>query len=170
MRTKFSLFILFSIFLSSIFAEQRAAIATIHPANNSKVHGTVTFTESRNGVRVTAEINGLSPGKHGFHIHEYGNCSAPNASSAGGHFNPTDTKHGCLDSDEHHVGDLGNITAGRSGYARYDRTVNTLQLEGPNSIIGRAVIIHEKADDCTSQPTGNAGGRVGCGVIGIAEK
>lgn len=152
-----------------MFADQNTAIAVIHPTKNSKVHGTVTFTKRSNGVHVTAEIYNLPSGKHGFHIHEYGNCSASNASSAGGHFNPTNKKHGCLDSKEHHVGDLGNITADKSGYGRYDKTVQSLQLEGPDSIIGRAVIIHEKADDCKTQPTGNAGARLGCGVIGIAK-
>ncbi len=150
---------------SALFANK--AIAVIHPTKGSKVEGTVTFTQKGNTVLVQVAIEGLSPGKHGFHIHEYGDCSAPDATSAGGHFNPTQKTHGCPGSSEQHVGDLGNLIADRKGRAYYEESFEGLSLEGPESIIGKAVIIHEKQDDCVSQPTGDAGSRVGCGVIGV---
>ncbi len=146
------------------------AIAVLHPTEGNKVTGTVTFTKEKNGVRVVAEIDGLSPGEHGFHIHEFGDCSRPDAESAGGHFNPTGKPHGGPTDKERHVGDLGNITANAEGKARYDRVDSGLSLTGPTSIIGHAVIVHANRDDLKSQPSGNAGARLACGVVGIAGK
>ena len=111
------------------------------------------------------EINGLTPGKHGFHIHEKGDCSAADASSAGGHFNPTGMPHGGRRGSQRHLGDLGNITADKSGIARFAFTDGWITLAGVNSIIGHAVVVHAQADDLKSQPSGNAGARVACGVI-----
>jgi Cu-Zn family superoxide dismutase len=128
----------------------------------------VTFTQVDEGLRIVADIEGLSHGKHGFHIHEYGDCSAPDGTSAGGHFNPENKPHGAPDSEDRHVGDLGNITAGPDGTAHYDRTDSMISFDGPRSIIGRAVVVHADEDDLESQPTGNAGPRVACGVIGVA--
>jgi Cu-Zn family superoxide dismutase len=105
------------------------------------------------------------PGPHGFHIHEKGDCSAADASSAGGHFNPTGKPHGGPDSDARHAGDFGNIEADATGNARYSRTFSDLTLDGESSIIGKAIIVHQKADDLKTQPSGDAGGRIGCGVI-----
>ena len=145
------------------------AVAVIHPTKGHAADGKVTFTVDDKGVRIVADIDGLKPGKHGFHIHEFGDCSAEDGTSAGGHFNPTNKKHGCPDSPEHHVGDLGNISADNRGHAHVDIFNKEIKFEGKNNIIGRSVIIHSDPDDCTSQPAGNAGSRVGCGVIGIAK-
>lgn len=149
----------------------RTATATLRPTEGSEVRGTVTFTTVEGGVRVTARVTGLTEGDHGFHIHEYGDCSAPDGTSAGGHFNPDGSPHGAPMNppSARHVGDLGNIHAGADGVATYDRVDTELAFDGPHSILGRGVIVHEGADDLTSQPTGNAGARVACGVIGIAK-
>ncbi|MFW6371606.1 MAG: superoxide dismutase family protein, partial [Bacteroidota bacterium] len=141
----------------------------LHPTEGNNVSGTVTFTRNGSSIKVVAEIEGLTPGLHGFHIHEYGDCSAPDATSAGGHFNPDDSDHGGPNDEERHVGDLGNIEAGEDGRARLELTDTVISFTGPNSVIGRAVVVHEKEDDLTSQPTGDAGGRLACGIIGVAE-
>jgi len=143
----------------------RHAMAQLNPASGSKVQGMVHFTETAKGVHVVASISGLTPGLHGFHIHEKGDCSKPDATSAGGHFNPTGTKHGAPTDAERHAGDFGNITADASGNAKFETTDNHITFDGPNSIIGRGVIVHANPDDMTTQPTGNAGGRVACGNI-----
>jgi len=142
-----------------------SAIAVLSPANGQNVSGQVSFREETEGVRVVADIKGLTPGQHGFHIHEKGDCSAADFSSAGGHFNPTGMKHGAPTDPDHHMGDFGNLTANEQGEARFERVVNWLSFKGTNSFVGRAVIVHAKADDLTSQPAGNAGGRIACGVI-----
>ena len=144
------------------------AVAVLHPTKGSEAHGTVTFERMGAGIAIGAEIEGLTPGRHGFHIHELGDCSAPDATSAGGHFNPEGSRHGAPEDQERHVGDLGNVTANDSGAAGYKRTDGRVAFEGPHSIIGRAVIVHAGEDDLHSQPTGAAGPRVACGVIGIA--
>ena len=149
--------------------EVKSAIAVLNPTEGSKVHGVVSFSKDGRGVRITAHVEGLSPGPHGFHIHEFGNCSSPEANSAGGHFNPTDMPHGCPKAEKRHVGDLGNIVADKNGEARLEVTDNAMSLEGPKSIIGRSIVVHAQADDCETQPTGNSGARVACGVIGIAK-
>jgi Cu-Zn family superoxide dismutase len=142
------------------------ATAILKPTKGSKVRGTVRFNEIPPNVHIVADVTGLSPGKHGFHIHEKGDCSAPDASSAGGHFNPEHKMHGAPDGPEHHMGDLGNIEADASGHAHYERTVNFLEIAvDPNTIDGKAVIIHALEDDLRSQPVGNAGARVACGII-----
>ncbi|MEJ2637687.1 MAG: superoxide dismutase family protein [Calditrichia bacterium] len=145
------------------------AIAVLHPTDGYSVHGTVTFTKVDGGIKVVADVQDLSPGKHGFHIHSAGDCSAIDASSAGGHFNPEGTKHGGPESKERHVGDLGNLVAGDDGQAHYEWVDPLLSFEGLHDIIGRAVIVHLGPDDLTSQPSGNAGPRVACGVIGIID-
>ena len=146
------------------------AIAVLHPTQGNNVHGTVTFTRLASRVRVVADITGLTPGLHGFHVHEFGDCSAPDATSAGGHFNPMSQPHAGPDTNMRHVGDMGNITADASGRARVDIILPLITFEGPNSVLGRAVIVHAKADDLKTQPTGDAGGRLACGVIGIARR
>ncbi len=145
------------------------AICVLHPTTGHGATGTVTFTQVEGGIRVIAEIDSLAPGKHGFHIHQYGDCSSGDGKSAGGHFNPAGVAHGSPDSTVHHVGDLGNIVADSTGHGALDRVYSFLSFSGENSIIGRGVIVHRKADDLTSQPTGAAGARVACGVIGIAK-
>lgn len=145
------------------------AIAVLHPTEGNKVGGTVTFTKEADGVRVVANLNGLTPGEHGFHVHETGDCSSADGSSAGGHFNPEDQPHGAPDSEARHTGDFGNITADEAGNATYDRIDKNATLSGKDSVIGRAVIVHAKADDLKSQPSGDAGSREACGVIGVAQ-
>ena len=143
----------------------RVAVAEMKPTQGNNVQGTVTFEPLSGGqVKVTAHLTGLTPGSHGFHIHENGDCSAPDATSAGGHYNPTGSPHG-EPSPEHHMGDLGNVEAGQDGMAHYENTVSFVELEGANSIVGKAVIVHADPDDLKSQPSGNAGARLACGVI-----
>jgi Cu-Zn family superoxide dismutase len=143
--------------------------ATAQMAGTAKyktVKGTVEFKEVDGGIEVTANLEGLKKGVHGFHIHEKGDCSAPDAMSAGGHFNPSNHKHGAPDAEEHHEGDLGNITAGKDGKATTTITIKGVTLgEGDTSIAGKGFIIHAKPDDMKTQPTGNAGDRVACGTI-----
>ena len=160
---------IFLIGIATAFADEPAkAIAVLNSASGSKVTGTVTFTQTGDSVQVVADITGLTPGKHAFHVHEFGDCSAPDAASAGTHFNPTQKPHGAPDAPEHHVGDMGNLAADSTGKAHLELKSNTLKLSGETSILGRSVIVHEKVDDW-SQPVGNAGGRVACGLVGVAK-
>jgi Cu-Zn family superoxide dismutase len=145
------------------------AVAVVHPLGESKVQGKVTFTQKSGGVEIVAELTGLEPGEHGFHVHEFGDCSMADGTCAGGHFNPTGAPHGGPDDAKRHVGDLGNIMVDDSGKATYKRLDKLVALNGKNSIIGRSVIVHAGRDDLTTQPSGDAGARVGCGVIGIAD-
>jgi superoxide dismutase, Cu-Zn family len=145
------------------------AIAVLTPTKGSLVRGTVTFQKTDKGIRVSGQITGLSPGKHGFHIHEFGDCSAEDGMSAGGHFNPAGAPHGAPEVDARHAGDMGNLDADSSGTATIDYVDEVMSLSGDGSILGHAIIVHEKEDDLKSQPTGNAGGRVACGVIGVAK-
>lgn len=131
------------------------------------VEGTVTFDGSGDMVTVSADVRGLKPGKHGFHIHENGDCASADFSSAGGHFSPEGHEHGAPTDDQHHTGDLGNLEAGPDGVATAQMEMKLeLSADAEDSILGKAVIIHEKADDMKSQPSGAAGPRVACGVIG----
>jgi superoxide dismutase, Cu-Zn family len=146
------------------------AIAILYPTEGNKVSGTVTFTEVEDGVRVRAEITGLTPGNHGFHVHEFGDCSAADASSAGAHFNPTEQPHAAPDAEARHVGDMGNVEADAAGAAELNYVDHNLSLTRDKlSIIGRSVVVHAKADDLKSQPAGDSGARVACGVIGLAK-
>jgi Cu-Zn family superoxide dismutase len=148
--------------------EIQKALCVLYPTKGNEVEGMVTFTQTDSGVLVSAAVSGLTEGKHGFHIHEYGNCSAPDGTSAGGHFNPENEKHGGPDHEMRHVGDMGNLDADENGNALLEYVDTKLSLEGEHSIIGRGMIVHAGKDDLTSQPTGAAGARVACGVIGIA--
>lgn len=116
-------------------------------------------------MRATVDLRGLEPGLHGFHIHETGDCSADDASSAGGHFNPQDAPHGSRDGAERHAGDMGNIEADNDGRVDTELTLPGITFAGPTSILQRAVVIHGQEDDLESQPAGDSGDRVGCGVI-----
>lgn len=154
-------------------AKSTASHATVHlaPASGSLVSGTLTLMPMGDGVHITGEVGGLKPGDtRGFHIHEKGDCSAADASTAGGHFNPAAQAHGRSGQGPHHAGDTDNIVADASGVARIDAHVSGVTLGGgaDNDIAGRAVIVHAAADDYTTQPTGNAGARVACGVIRVA--
>lgn len=144
----------------------RVVTASVRPASGSQVSGTVTFTQIADRVRVDAQFNALTPGLHGFHIHEKGDCSAPDATSAGGHFNPFAKKHGAPGSPISHSGDLGNLNADTSGKATVTLWLDGVSIStGKDGVIGRAVIVHANADDLKTDPTGNAGGRIACGVI-----
>ena len=143
------------------------AHAQLMPTEGNSASGTVTFMETAGGVRVQANLTGLTQGQHGFHVHEVGDCSAPDATSAGGHFAGVGTRHGApTDSEmERHAGDLGNVEADAEGNATYERVDNVLSLSGPQSITGKAVLVHAEPDDLESQPSGDAGARVACGVV-----
>ena len=146
-----------------------AARATLMPVGDSGVGGDLRFEVDNGGVRVTGSFTGLKPGAtHAFHLHEFGNCTAADASSAGGHFNPAAAAHGNREGGgEHHAGDIPNQVAGPDGVAAVDQQLDGLQIGGGGEfdVIGRGVIVHADADDYTTQPTGNAGGRIACGVI-----
>lgn len=150
-------------------AKITAAVAVLYPTQGSSVHGTVRFTKVEGGVRIVAEVSGLTPGLHGFHVHEFGDATSADGSAAGGHFNPAHAAHGGPEAAERHAGDFGNLEADASGHAKLDRIDPALALDGPHSIIGRGLIVHAGPDDLKTQPTGNAGGRVACGVVGIAK-
>jgi len=147
----------------------KRAIAVVTATKGNSVHGVVTFEVIDKGVRVVANLTGLKPGKHGFHIHEFGDISSEDGSSAGGHFNPMGMPHSMPMSAKRHAGDMGNIEADEKGNAHVDYVDQQMKLNGQYSIIGHAVIVHEKEDDFKTQPTGNAGARIGNGVIGIAK-
>ncbi len=144
------------------------ARAELEPTEGNEARGTVTFSRAAGAVVIDGELMGLTPGLHGLHIHEKGDCSAPDGTSAGGHFAADGDPHGSPDSPPpgHHVGDLGNIEANEQGFA----VVNVVDAEmtlddGPKSVLGRALIVHSGEDDFETQPTGAAGSRVACGVI-----
>ncbi|MCX6248903.1 MAG: superoxide dismutase family protein [Bacteroidetes bacterium] len=145
------------------------AICVLYATQGNNVTGIITFTQTDKGVKVVADLQGLTKGKHGFHIHEFGDCSSVDGTSAGGHFNPEGKSHGAPLDMSRHMGDMGNLEADESGKAHLEYTDATIQLNGPNSILGRSVIIHKNEDDLKTQPTGNAGPRVACGVIGAAK-
>ena len=155
-------------------AKSTASRATVNlaPASASLVSGTLTLVPMGDGVHITGEVGGLKPGDtRGFHIHEKGDCSAADATTAGGHFNPGAQAHGRAGQGAHHAGDTDNIVADAKGVARINAHVSGVTLGGgaANDIAGRAVIVHAAADDYTSQPAGNAGARVACGVITVTQ-
>ncbi len=151
--------------------EKNITSATVNlvPTEGNSAQGKVIFTMVKKGVKVVADLDGLTPGLHGFHVHENGDCSAHDGASAGAHYNPTHKNHGCPDDAERHVGDLGNLSADHTGHAHYERIDKVISLNGPQSIIGKSIIVHDQADDCKTQPTGNSGKRIACGVIESAE-
>lgn len=148
--------------------EVMKAAAQLEAKSGSQVTGTVTFAKVGDEVQMVADIQNLKPGKHGFHIHEKGDCSAADAASAGAHFNPTQKHHGGPMTADHHAGDLGNIEADASGKAHLDWK-GKLSLSGKDSIIGRSVVVHEKEDDLKTDPSGNSGARIACGTINAAD-
>jgi Cu-Zn family superoxide dismutase len=136
--------------------------------SGNEASGELVLTSMPEGVRVEGSISGLKADtEHGFHVHEKGDCSAPDASSAGEHFNPTSQPHGDPSSAAHHAGDIPNVRADAEGRAAVSTTVNgvTLGDGGTNDVVGKAFVVHEKADDYKTQPSGNSGGRIACGVI-----
>ena len=145
------------------------AIAVLRATEGNTANGIVVFTQTEEGVLVEAHVNGLAPGAHGFHIHEYGDVSSADGKSAGGHFNPAGHDHAGPDAEKRHVGDLGNLEADENGHANYKRVDKVLQIHGEHGILSRGVVVHSGTDDLASQPTGAAGARVAVGVIGIAK-
>lgn len=149
--------------------QKASATAQMEAASGSNVTGEAKFTDEGDGkVRFELTVENLTPGEHAVHLHEKGDCSAEDASSAGGHWNPTMKPHGKRgDGNSYHKGDVGNMTVGNDGKGTMNLTVQGWSIGGADStnVVGKAVIVHEKADDFTTQPTGNAGGRLSCGVI-----
>jgi Cu-Zn family superoxide dismutase len=154
-------------------ASPATASATLQgdPANTA-FSGTISFsTEPGGGIHVVAHVKGVPPGKHGLHLHANGECvhgdeAGKHFSSAGGHFNPAGAPHACPPTDPRHAGDFGNIEVDASGNGHLDLTSKDISIGGgANSVVGKAVILHAGADDCTTQPTGNSGDRLACGVI-----
>jgi len=161
------------------FDEITTAICVLRPTEGNTASGSLTFTQTKDGVRVQGTISGLTPNsKHGFHIHQFADVSAANGTATGGHYNPADIDHSLPvtethDDHEHtstggHAGDLGNLEANDQGVAEYDVTFSNLTIAGSNAILGRSIIVHAGEDDGQTQPTGNAGPRIAQGVIGIA--
>jgi len=148
----------------------REAVVNLASASGSLVSGSLVLRPMGDGVHLTGEVGGLRAGDvRGFHIHEKGDCSAADASSAGGHFNPTQQAHGRASQGPHHAGDSDNIVADGKGVARVNAHLRGVSLGGgaASDIAGRAIIVHAAADDYVTQPTGNAGARVACGVIRV---
>ena len=142
-----------------------SASADLQARSGSAVSGKVRFSEAGGKLRVEAQVAGLTPGEHGFHIHEVGDCSAPDASSAKGHFNPAGKAHGHHAGTERHGGDMPNLLANAAGEARFSGEISGLSLGGATGVVGRSVVIHADPDDYKSQPAGNSGKRIACGVI-----
>jgi len=149
-------------------AEPSAHVATakLSGVDGSALTGTVTFTEGEEGVTIVADVENAPPGRHGFHLHAKGDCSAADFTSTGGHFNPTEVEHGAPDAAVHHAGDFGNLTVGEDGKGHLELTSSMLTVaDGPDTVVGRGLILHAGEDDLTTQPTGAAGARIGCGVV-----
>lgn len=145
----------------------QTAVAKLQGREGSGVEGSVELSAIADGVHISARVSGLgAAGSHGFHVHEVGDCSAADFTSAGGHFNPSGAIHGGPDDSEHHAGDLGNIEVGEDGTGTLHANASMLTIaDGPSSVVGRAIILHEGTDDFASQPTGAAGARLACGVV-----
>lgn len=145
-------------------------VVVVHPTEGNDASGVVRFLNEEDGVRVIAEINGLEANSnHGFHVHQFGDCTAPDGTSAGGHFNPHDNPHAGPTDSPRHVGDLGNLASNEDGVADVNYLDPELSFEGVDNILGRGVIVHAGQDDFETQPTGDAGARLACGVIGVAQ-
>jgi superoxide dismutase, Cu-Zn family len=144
-------------------------VLPIYGYETSTLNGTISLSEKENtpGITIETRIKGLSPGKHGFHIHQVGNCMAQDGSSAKGHYNPQQNPHGGPHHTNRHLGDLGNITANTKGHAYKKVHYKDLSFSGLNAISGRSIIVHAAPDDFNTQPTGNAGKRLACVVIPI---
>jgi Cu-Zn family superoxide dismutase len=153
--------------LSTMMASGPTATAKLEPTKGNKANGTATFTQDGSKVRLVANITGLNPGQqHGFHVHEAGDCSSGDGMSTKGHFNPASKPHAHFSTPERHTGDMPALQADADGNAKLDTTLDLMTIEpGPNSIVGRGLIVHAAPDDYKTQPTGNAGARIACAVI-----
>ncbi len=144
----------------------RTATVKMQAKSKSTVSGTVVIKEEPGRASFLVQIKGLSKnGLHGFHIHEKGDCSAPDAASAGGHFNPLGHLHGATTGPDRHAGDLGNLSTNANGDALREYVIDGLEFSGKNSIVGKSLVIHGMPDDFKTQPSGNSGTRIACGVI-----
>lgn len=147
---------------------KNSAVATLKGAPGQKIKGDVSFKNSDLGVEVSIDVQQLKAGAvHAIHIHENGKCDEPKFESAGGHFNPTKEVHAHPEAKQHHIGDLGNITADKNGTAKKTLVISRAKFSDETSPVGKAVIIHKDADDLKSQPSGNAGDRIACGIVTI---
>lgn len=150
------------------------SVKAVCKLEGENVKGCVIFTQEGDVVKVTGQVTGLTQGQHGFHVHQFGDYTG-GCGTTGGHFNPSKKNHGAPVDADRHAGDLGNIEAGSDGVAKVDITDKVIQLTGPNSIIGRAIVVHADEDDLgkgghdDSLTTGHAGARLSCGVIGIGK-
>ena len=157
-----------SFLLTACNADEKKAVAKIEAKSGSTVSGTVTFIEKDGIVTMNAALAGLSEGNHAIHIHAIGDCSAPDGKSAGGHWNPTNENHGKWMEAPFHIGDIGNLVVGADGTGTIERETNLWSIGGKEAnknVVGHAIIIHEGPDDFSSQPSGAAGPRIGCGEI-----
>ncbi len=152
----------------SIPSDAPRASANLEPTRNSKASGTANFYQVGDKVRVVANISGLVPGRgHGFHIHEAGDCSSGDGMSTKGHFNPFGKPHGNPATGERHAGDMPALRADMNGNATLEADLDQMTVApGSGSIVGRGLIVHADPDDYKTQPTGNAGARIACAVIG----
>ncbi len=151
---------------ASMTASGPSATATLEPTKGNTAGGKVDFVQKGGKVFVTASVSGLAPGQHGFHIHEKGDCGSGDGMSAGGHFNPTGKPHGSPSSPDHHAGDMPTLVADGYGNATLSAELDAVTIgSGAADIVGKAVIVHKDPDDFKTQPTGNSGARVACGVI-----
>lgn len=152
-------------------AEDIATLATLESPPGSTVEGTVRFVEQDGAVKVMAVVKGVErAGLHGIHIHENGSCEGPDYKSAGGHLNPAGVDHACPPTTPRHAGDLGNIEVGDDGTGSLELTTDLISIaEGDDSVVGKAMILHAGEDDCQTQPTGDAGARLACGVIALSQ-
>ena len=149
-----------------VFQDTPTATAVIQSKSGSNLNGSVNFSQSGKQVLVTGTFSGLKPySEHGIHIHEKGDCSASDAMSALGHYNPTNAQHGNVQNMSHHAGDMPNIKSDANGNANYRANLTDFSLVGDQTIIGRAVVVHRDPDDYKTQPAGNSGPRIGCGLI-----
>ncbi|OYP32957.1 superoxide dismutase family protein [Rhodopirellula sp. MGV] len=141
------------------------AVAVVFPTQGNDVRGVVVLQQDGDDITVRGRMINLTPGKHGFHIHQYGDLRSVDGKSAGGHYDPEGHDHGGPDASSHHVGDLGNIEANEEGTAEFKMTIKGHKV---HLLVGRAIVVHEGEDDLKSQPSGAAGPRAGVGVVGIA--
>ena len=165
-----TVFCLLAAFTTARATDPNSAVTVLHPTAVNKTTGIIRFEPTADGkIHVTGTVEGLSPNsEQAIHIHEFGDCSAPDATSAGGHYNPEGHQHGLPAQEMRHAGDLGNLKSDANGVAHLELIVDHVTInDSHNPILGRGVIVHAKLDD-GGQPTGNAGARVACGVIGWA--
>lgn len=149
------------------FQSAPSATAQLAPTNGNMATGFVTFKRVADGVLVSGQVQGLAPNtEHGFHIHEKGDCSSGDGMSTGGHFNPDGKRHGALNENEHHAGDLQSLNSDANGVAKFSYESRTLSVgNGTTDVIGHGLIVHRDPDDFKTQPTGNSGPRIACAGI-----